>query len=80
MIHTTNSLECVNRELKCRTRVFGIFPSPAACLRPVTTIAIGISDEWFTNRAYLTMEPSINGQLLPFHVDARSRIYRNGVA
>lgn len=58
LIRTTNGLERVNRELKRRTRVVGIFPNPAACLRLVTAIAIEISDEWFTNRTYLTMEPS----------------------
>jgi transposase-like protein len=58
LIRTTNSLERVNRELKRRTRVVGIFPNPAACLRMVTAIASEISDEWFTNRTYLTMENS----------------------
>jgi transposase-like protein len=58
LIRTTNSLERVSRELKRRTRVVGIFPNPAACLRLVTVVAIEISDEWFTNRTYLTMESS----------------------
>jgi transposase-like protein len=60
LIRTTNGLERVNRELKRRTRVVGIFPNPDACLRLVTAIVIEISDEWFTNRTYLTMEPSNN--------------------
>jgi transposase-like protein len=58
LIRTTNGLERVNRELKRRTRVVGIFPNPAACLRLVTAIAVEISDEWFTNRTYLIMESS----------------------
>lgn len=60
LIRTTNGLERINRELKRRTRVVGIFPNPAACLRLVTAVAIEISDEWFTNRTYLTMEPATN--------------------
>ena len=56
LIRTTNGLERVNRELKRRTRVAGIFPNRNACLRLVTAVAIEISDEWFTNRTYLTME------------------------
>ena len=60
LIRTTNGLERVNRELKRRTKVVGIFPNPAACLRLVTAIAIEISDEWFTNRTYLTMQPTAN--------------------
>jgi transposase-like protein len=45
LIRTTNGFERVNRELKRRTRVVGIFPHPAACLRLVTAVAIEISDE-----------------------------------
>lgn len=58
LTRTTNGLERVNRELKRRTRVVGIFPSPSSCLRLVTAVAMEISDEWFTNKAYLTMETS----------------------
>jgi transposase-like protein len=58
LIRTTNGLERVNRELKRRTRTVGIFPNPTACLRLATAITIEISDEWFTNRTYLTMESS----------------------
>jgi transposase-like protein len=59
-MRTTNGLERINRELKRRTRVVGIFDKPDAFLRLVTAIAIEISDEWCNNRTYLTMEPSSN--------------------
>jgi transposase-like protein len=60
LIRTPNGLERVNRELRRRTRVVGIFPNPDACLRLVAAIAIEICDEWFTNQSYLTIEPSSN--------------------
>lgn len=45
-IRTTNSLERVNREIRRRTRVVGIFPNEASCLRLISAILIEISDEW----------------------------------
>jgi len=45
-IRTTNSLERVNKEIRRRTRVVGIFPNDAACLRLVSAILMEISEEW----------------------------------
>lgn len=45
-IRTTNSLERVNREIRRRTRVVGIFPNEAACLRLVSAQLMEISEEW----------------------------------
>ena len=45
-IRTTNSLERVNREIYRRTRVVGIFPNEAACLRLVSALLMEISEEW----------------------------------
>ena len=55
LLRTTNGLErAVNQELLRRTRVVGIFPSQAACLRLVTAVAMEIDDDWQTGKAYLT--------------------------
>lgn len=54
LIRTTNGLERVNEEIRRRTRVVGIFPNAAACLRLVTAILAEISDDWESARAYLT--------------------------
>ncbi len=54
LIRTTNGLERVNEEIRRRTRVVGIFPNTAACLRLVTAILAEISDDWESGRAYLT--------------------------
>jgi putative transposase len=56
-LRTINMLERLNKELKRRTRVAGLFPNEASALRLVSAVAMEISDEWETNRKYLTMEP-----------------------
>jgi putative transposase len=54
---TINMLERLNKELKRRTGVAGLFPNEASALRLVSAVAMEISEEWETNRKYLTMEP-----------------------
>jgi len=56
-LRTINMLERLNKELKRRTRVAGLFPNEASALRLVSAVAMEISDEWETNRKYLTMDP-----------------------
>jgi transposase-like protein len=54
LLRTTNSLERVNQEVRRRTRVVGIFPNEASCLRLVSAVLMEISDEWEVGRAYIT--------------------------
>ena len=54
LLRTTNGLERLNQELKRRTRVVGIFPNEASCLRLVSAILMETSDEWAVGKAYLT--------------------------
>lgn len=56
LLRTTNGLERINQEVRRRTRVVGIFPNEASCLRLVSAILMEISDEWETGRAYLTFD------------------------
>jgi transposase-like protein len=56
-LRTTNMLERVNREIKRRTRVATLFPNEASALRLVSAVLMEISEEWETNRKYVTMEP-----------------------
>jgi putative transposase len=55
-LRTTNGLERLNKEIKRRTRVATLFPNEASLLRLVLAILSEISDEWETQRTYLTME------------------------
>jgi transposase-like protein len=53
-LRTTNLNERVNRELKRRTRVVGIFPNGASLLRLATAVLIEIDEDWRSGARYLT--------------------------
>lgn len=52
-IASTNMLERLNKEIRRRTSVVGIFPNPDSYLRLVTTYLIEYAEDWSVSRAYL---------------------------
>jgi transposase-like protein len=54
-LRTTNVLERVNKEIRRRTRVATLFPNEASCLRLVSALLMEISEDWETDKVYLSM-------------------------
>jgi putative transposase len=55
-IRTTNLIEGVlNKDLKQRSKVIGIFPNKESCLRYVCLRLMEIDEEWQTGRRYMKM-------------------------
>jgi putative transposase len=56
-ISSTNPLERLNLEIRRHTRVVGIFPHAAACLRLIGMLLVEKNDDWLTDdKAYLTFD------------------------
>ena len=58
-VSSNNMMERLNREIRRRTKVVGIFPNPESYLRLVTVYLMEYSEDWSVTNAYLS-EDSLN--------------------
>lgn len=63
-IVSSNTLERLNREIRPRSRVVGIFPGIGSYLRLVTTYLIECEEDWQNGRSYIKAESLARHQVL----------------
>jgi putative transposase len=70
-IWSTNPLERLNREIKRRCRVVGIFPTEAALIRLAGSVLIDVHEEWIAGERRYFSEGSM-AKLYPERDDAQA--------
>ena len=72
-LHSTDTVERLNKEVKRRADVVGIFPGEASILRLIGAVLLEANDEWATQHRYMQVEamaellgpPLIEGEATP---------------
>lgn len=55
-ISSSNMIERLNREIRRRTSMVGIFPNESSYVRRVTTYLMEYAEDWSVSRAYINHE------------------------
>jgi putative transposase len=71
-LHSTNPIERLNKEVKRRADVMGIFPSEQSIIRLIGAVLLEQNDEWQLQHRYMQVEgmaglvpPTIDGEATP---------------
>jgi putative transposase len=67
-LHSTNPLERLNKEVKRRADVVGIFPGEASIVRLIGAVLLEANDEWQLQHRYMQVEAM--AELLPPLIEA----------
>ena len=63
-ISSTNTLERLNKEIRRRSRVIGIFPSVNSYMRLICSYLMEYEEDWQTGRSYIKAESLAKQQAL----------------
>src|SRR5919112_89180 len=69
-LHSTNPLERLNKEVKRRADVVGIFPSEQSILRLIGAVLLEANDEWQLQHRYMGVEAM--GELMPTVIEGET--------
>jgi transposase-like protein len=58
-LHSTNRLERLNKEVKRRADVVGIFPCEASIVRLIGAVLLEQNDEWHLQHCYMQVEAMV---------------------
>ena len=67
-VHSTNPLERLNKEVKRRADVVGIFPNEGSIIRLIGAVLLEANDEWQLQHRYMQTEAM--AELTPLTIDA----------
>ena len=70
-LHSTNPLERLNKEVKRRADVVGIFPNEAAIIRLIGAVLLEQNDEWQLQHRYMQVEAMAGLVAAPEATDPR---------
>jgi putative transposase len=55
-LHSTNPIERLNKEIKRRSDVVGVFPNEASIMRLIGAVLFEANDNWQTSSRYMMVE------------------------
>ncbi len=68
-IHSTNPIERLNKKVKRRADVVGIFPNEGSIIRLIGAVLLEANDEWQTQHRYMMQTEAMAELMLPL-IDA----------